>query len=98
MLLVFVGVIFFLFPIREKKEEFLISGLTMGNISYNIKYISDETLIYKNEIDSILTSFNNIFSTYIPTSEISAINQSSGKINISSEFRFLLNQSFKVFD
>ena len=98
MLLVFVGVIFFLFPIREKKEEFLISGLTMGNISYNIKYISDETLIDKNEIDSILTSFNNIFSTYIPTSEISAINQSSGKINISSEFRFLLNQSFKVFD
>ena len=69
MLLVFVGVIFFLFPIREKKEEFLISGLTMGNISYNIKYISDETLIDKNEIDSILTSFNNIFSTYIPTSE-----------------------------
>ena len=98
MLLVFVGIIFFLFPIREKKEEFLISGLTMGNISYNIKYISDETLIDKNEIDSILTSFNNIFSTYIPTSEISAINQSSGKINISSEFRFLLNQSFKVFD
>ena len=98
MLLVFVGVIFFLFPIREKKEEFLISGLTMGNISYNIKYISDEPLINKNEIDSILISFNNIFSTYIPTSEISAINQSSGKINISSEFRFLLNQSFKVFD
>ena len=98
MLLVFVGIIFFLFPIREKKEEFSISGITMGNISYNIKYISDESLLVKNEIDSILYNFNNIFSTYIPTSEISVINQSSGKINISNEFTFLLRQSFKVFE
>ena len=38
-----------------------ISGITMGNISYNIKYISDESLLVKNEIDSILYNFNNIF-------------------------------------
>ena len=65
MLLVFVLIIIFLFPIKERNREFSISGFTMGNIPYNIKYISNEVLLDKNEMDSILVGFNNIFSTYI---------------------------------
>ena len=97
MLLVFVLLIIFLFPIEQKNKEYSISGFTMGKIPYNIKYISKEVLLNKNEIDSILISFNNIFSTYIPSSEISVINRSSGKVNISDDFSFLLDQSKSVY-
>ena len=98
MLLVFVVIIYFLFPSKENNKEFTISGSTMGNIVYNIKYISDEVILEKNEIDSLLVNFNNIFSTYIPSSEISTINNSSGKIYISDHFHFLLEQSKRVYD
>ena len=97
MLLVFVLLIIFLFPVEQKNKEYSISGFTMGKIPYNIKYISKEVLLNKNEIDSILISFNNIFSTYIPSSEISVINRSSGKVNISDDFSFLLDQSKSVY-
>ena len=98
MLLVFVVIIYFLFPSKENNREFTISGSTMGNIAYNIKYISDEVILEKNEIDSLLVNFNNIFSTYIPSSEISTINNSSGKIYISDHFQFLLEQSKRVYN
>ena len=98
MLLVFVVIIYILFSSKENNREFTISGSTMGNIVYNIKYISDEGILEKNEIDSLLVNFNNIFSTYIPSSEISTINSSSGKIYISDHFHFLLEQSKRVYD
>ena len=98
MLLVFVVIIYFLFPSKENNREFTISGSTMGNIVYNIKYISDEVILEKKKIDSLLVNFNNIFSTYIPSSEISTINKSSGKIYISDHFHFLLEQSKRVYD
>ena len=98
MLLVFVVIIYFLFPSKENNKEFTISGSTMGNIVYNIKYISDEVILEKKKIDSLLVNFNNIFSTYIPSSEISTINNSSGKIYISDHFHFLLEQSKRVYD
>ena len=97
MLSVFVLMIIFLFPSQERNKEFSILGTTMGNIPYSVKYISKEPLLTKNEIDSILISFNNIFSTYIPSSEISVINRSSGKIKISDDFSFLLDQSKSVY-
>ena len=98
MLSVFVLIIIFLFPSKERNNEFSISGLTMGNIPYSIKYISSELLLDKNQIDSILVEFNNVFSTYISSSEISIINQSSGKIDISDNFAFLLNASKKIYE
>ena len=47
-----------------------------------------------NEIDSILVSFNNIFSTYIKDSEISKINRSKGKIQISNYFLLMLQKPY----
>ena len=70
----------------------------MGNITYNVKYISSKKLVNKTEIDSILIKFNQTFSTYIPTSEISTINNSSGTIEISPEFYFLLKESKIIYD
>ena len=98
MLSVFVLIVIFLFPSQERNKEFSISGSTMGNIPYNIKYISREVLLDKNEMDSILVEFNKIFSTYISSSEISVINRSSGQIDISDSFAFLLEESRRVYE
>ncbi len=70
----------------------------MGTIPYNLKYISEEKKIFKSDIDSILIHFNNIFSTYIPNSEISIINKSDGRIKVSNEFGKLITESRIIYN
>ena len=96
--LVFVLVTTIFFLTRKNRNEFVITGTTMGSIQYSVKYISDEKKILKNEIDSILIQFNRIFSTYIPDSEISVINNSEGRINVSKEFGKLIYESKLIYD
>ena len=91
--LIFVLIIIIFFLDRKNFNEYEISGKTMGSIDYNIKYISFEKKILKTELDSILIEFNKIFSTYIPNSEISIINKSIGKSNVSKEFGELFSVS-----
>lgn len=98
MFIVFVTFLYLLFFQEKGNQEFSITGFTMGNITYNVKYISGKKLVNKTEIDSILIKFNQTFSTYIPTSEISTINNSSGTIEISPEFYFLLKESKMIYD
>lgn len=98
MFIVFVTFLYLLFFQEKGNQEFSITGFTMGNITYNVKYISSKKLVNKTEIDSILIKFNQTFSTYIPTSEISTINNSSGIIEISPEFYFLLKESKMIYD
>lgn len=98
MFIVFVTFLYLLFFQEKGNQEFSITGFTMGNITYNVKYISSKKLVNKTEIDSILIKFNQTFSTYIPTSEISTINNSSGTIEISPEFYFLLKESKMIYD
>jgi len=61
----------------NKKEYTLLSGNTMGTV-YNIKYLDDQERTIQPSIDSLLKSFNQSVSTYIPTSEISLFNTSDG--------------------
>ena len=98
MFIVFVTFLYLLFFQEKGNQEFSITGFTMGNITYNVKYVSGKKLVNKTEIDSILIKFNQTFSTYIPTSEISTINNSSGTIEISPEFYFLLKESKMIYD
>ena len=91
--LIFVSSILFFFLIRKNTKEYEISGQTMGTIQYNIKYISEEKKIFKSDVDSLLVEFNNIFSTYIPDSEISIVNRSNGRIRVSDEFGKLISES-----
>ena len=98
MFIVFVTFLYLFFFQEKGNQEFSITGFTMGNITYNVKYISSKKLVNKTEIDSILIKFNQTFSTYIPTSEISTINNSSGTIEISPEFYFLLKESKMIYD
>ena len=98
MFLLFVSLIFFFFSKKNFKNEHVIRGETMGSIPYTVKFVSGFDSVNKNEIDSILVSFNNIFSTYIKDSEISKINRSKGKIQISNYFLLMLQKSKELFE
>ena len=54
-----------------------LTGVTMGNIPYNIKYYHPGGTSYKSAIDSLLEVWNQSLSTYIPDSEISGFNKDS---------------------
>ena len=83
--------------LEEKKHLIKIRGITMGNISYNIKYLSKEKINYKSEIDSILVDFNNSLSTYISDSELSKFNNVDTLFNISNELYTILKFSDKIY-
>ena len=79
-----------------------ITGFTMGT-SYSIKCNTNSVNInYKNlkwEVDSILININNIFSTYIDSSEINRINKSDKEtIYISNHFKEVLNTSIDIYN
>ena len=80
----------------ENKHLIKIRGITMGNISYNIKYLNKEKINYKSAIDSILVDFNNSLSTYISDSELSKFNNSDTLFNISNELYTILKVSDKI--
>ena len=83
------------------KESIHLNGFTMGT-TYQIKIIgkdlSKEKIQIKSKIDSLLYDFNNIFSTYIDTSEIVRINESiKDTLNISYHMKKIMNESFYVY-
>ena len=73
----------------------------MGGIPWNITINSTyvDTLILRQKVNSILTDFNNIASTYIDDSEITKLNQSQlGSIHLSAELCYLLDKSIEYCD
>ncbi len=76
----------------------LISGQTMGTIIYNVKFIGDGSEVLKEEIDSVLQAFNQSLSTYIPSSEISRLNDSTSLAFESTYFYPVLARSKEIFE
>lgn len=72
---VIVGAVVRWYLTRPALEQVHVSGQTMGTIAYNVKYLTEQPVNYKTQIDSLLVSFNQSLSTYIPTSEISQLNR-----------------------
>ena len=69
---------------HEKQQKiFVIQGEAQGS-TYAIKYISNEEVVQKASIDSLLLAFDMSLSTYRPDSKISKIrkNKSSGSKRI----------------
>jgi thiamine biosynthesis lipoprotein len=62
------------------------SGGALGT-SYSIIYISDETLDYQKEIDSVFQAVNQSMSTYVPTSDISKINEGDSTVVVDDMFK-----------
>ncbi len=77
----------------------LVKNQNWGNAlgtTYSIIYIADEPLDYQQEIDSVFQVLNQSMSTYIPTSDISKINEGDTTIVVDDMFREVFTVSTKV--
>ena len=72
------------------------SGGALGT-SYNITYLSNSSLDYQKEIDSVFAAVNRSMSTYLPDSDISKINQGDSTIVVDHMFREVFNLSKAVY-
>ena len=85
------------------KELFTFSGATMGT-TYTIKVVEDSSVdknslkTIKAEVDSVLKEVNRQMSTYIPTSEISILNNEKKNkwVTISKDFAYVLSKSIEM--
>jgi len=76
-----------------------VKNQTWGNAlgtTYSIIYISDESLDYQQEIDSVFQVLNQSMSTYIPASDISKINDGDSTIVVDDMFREVFDVSSEV--
>ena len=96
-ILIIGGISYGLWTRWSKKNMFDIQGQTMGHISYRIRYFSDLARVNPQAVDSLLYTFNQVFSTYEPTSEISRFNQQDTLTFHSSWWLPLLQESQRVY-
>lgn len=61
---------------NNRAEPIAFEGQTMGT-TYHIKYFDKDQRNFQTQVDSLLKIFNQSLSTYIPSSEISQLNQDS---------------------
>lgn len=82
---------------RENSSNFNVTGLTMGVVSYNVKYIDPRGINYKAGIDSLLDALNQSLSTYVKESEITRFNNNS-LLKYESEFFYpVLKAGYDIF-
>jgi len=65
--------------------------------SYSIIYLSDKELDFQREIDSVFSAMNQSLSTYIPTSDISKINQGITGITVDLMFQEVFEISKEIY-
>jgi thiamine biosynthesis lipoprotein len=78
----------------------LIKNQIVGNAlgtTYSIIYISDTETSYQQEIDSVFQVVNQSLSTYIPTSDISKINNGDSTIIVDHMFQDVFKTSSEVY-
>lgn len=83
----------------QKKENqfFVIQGEAQGS-TYAIKYIAEEELVTKNQVDSLLLAFDMSLSTYRPDSKISKINSGDSTIVVDDLFIDTFTASNQIFN
>lgn len=86
-----------IFTYNSAPAQVHLIGETMGTITYNVKYLEPNSTNYQKEIDSVLVFFNQSLSTYIPSSEISGLNQTGLLVNPSKMMLDVLSRSKDVF-
>ncbi|HDZ14666.1 hypothetical protein LCGC14_1464760 [marine sediment metagenome] len=72
-------------------------GAALGT-SYSLIYLSDKSLDYQREIDSVFDQVNHSLSTYIPNSDISKINRGDSTLVVDAMFRDVFNLSKKIYE
>lgn len=82
----FIGLILLFASCKKKDESFhIIQGEAQGS-TYSIKYIANEEVVSKTQIDSLLLAFDLSLSTYREDSKISKINQGDTTIVVDDFF------------
>ncbi len=79
--------IFILTACSSQSKKFKIEGNTQGT-TYHITYITDQEILNKSEIDSLLHEFDLALSSYIDNSVISQINNAKEEITIEDKSGF----------
>lgn len=79
----------------DKKELIKLEGNSQGT-TYHITYVSDNGIVYKKEIDSLLADIDASMSTWIPSSIISRINNNEENVVVDEYFRTVFNKSVEV--
>ena len=80
-----------------EEPRWQIKGQTMGSISYHLQYRSPLKRLSEVEIDSLLSAFNNVFSTYVPHSELSMLNRCDSLLFSSHLWPQLFEESQRVY-
>ena len=88
--------IFSFFKPVETPGEFLISGTAQGT-TYHIRYYASDSLVTKQQIDSILTCIDSSLSVYKPYSLITRFNQSSAGSAIDAHFVNVVKASLETY-
>ena len=95
----FLGCALVLMNCRKSPDQYLKNSNTGGALgtSYSITYLADKSLDYQTEIDSVFQVVNRSLSTYIPTSDISRINQGDTAVVVDHMFQEVFALSNDVF-
>ncbi|WP_339658830.1 FAD:protein FMN transferase [uncultured Polaribacter sp.] len=79
----------------KKSEDYTLKGYVFGT-SYKITYL-DSDKNYQNSLDSLFFLINKSTSTYIPTSDISKINDGDATVIVDAIFSEVFKKSKKIF-
>ena len=79
----------------DKTELIKLEGNAQGT-TYHISYISQNGIVYKKEIDSILIDIDNSMSTWKPNSIISKINNNEKDVIVDHHFKAVFEKSVEV--
>lgn len=82
-----------------RKETSFIKNQNVGGAlgtSYSIIYIADSELDFQREIDSVFDVMNKSMSTYIPTSDISKINEGDSTLVVDEMFKKVFKLSKEI--
>ena len=99
VLLLFLGVVFSLLSCKKRDEPNLIKleGQAFGT-TFHINYYDDNQRDLTKQIDSLFYLINKSLSTYIPTSDISKINNGDTSIVVDNFFTEVFHKSKKIYE
>ena len=97
-LLSFLAVVLLFISCKEDKPNFhIIQGEAQGS-TYSIKYIANEELVSKKQIDSLLLAFDMSLSTYREDSKISKINTGDSTVVVDDFFVETFKASKQIYE
>lgn len=94
--MIFVILTLFIACKKQQTKIKTLQGNAIGT-SYSIKYIAPENTNFELKIDSIIDIVNKSTSTYIPSSDISKINQGDTTITVDAIFEEVYKKSKKIY-